>query len=120
MWVNVVAFFKKIWELLKKTPGWIILALLLSFATIWWLLNRQLLLKKRLEIQKNISDIEAEAVRTRASAEATHTAETAAADEKYEEVKAKLREKEKALDESIQKGPVAVAEEWKAFLGGRK
>ena len=48
MWPKVVSFFTKLWELLKKTPGWILLILLGLVATVWWLMNRQLLLKKKL------------------------------------------------------------------------
>ena len=46
MWPKVVSFFTKLWELLKKTPGWILLILLGLVAIVWWLMNRQLLLKK--------------------------------------------------------------------------
>lgn len=116
MWINVVVFFKKVWEILKRTPGWIILVLLSLVATVWWLLNRQLLLKKRLAVQKNIADIENEATRTRAHANATHSAEMDVAQDKYDEVKASLRAQEQQLNEAAAKGPVAIAEEWKKFL----
>lgn len=120
MWLKVTTFFSKAWELLKKTPGWILLVLLALLATVWWLMNRQILLKKKLQVQKNIADIEAEAVRTRALAEGTHSAEMTAAQDKYDEVKKRLEKKEEELDEAARKGPVAIAEEWKKYLSGAK
>ena len=79
-------------------------------------MNRQLLLQKKLKVQKAIADIDAEAARTRATAEATHSAELDAAQDKYDAATQKLREKERDLDEAAKKGPVAIAEEWKKFL----
>ena len=78
----------------------------------------QLLLKKQLEIQKEITDIETQAAATRAVAEATHTAETEAATKKFDEQKAALEEQEGRIREAAGKGPVAIAEEWKRFLSG--
>lgn len=120
MWPKVVSFFTKLWELLKKTPGWILLILLGLVAIVWWLMNRQLLLKKKLEIQKNIAEIEKEAASTRATANATHSAEMDAAQETYDKTIQKLKKKEKIIDEAAKKGPVAIAEEWKSFLSGGK
>ena len=83
-------------------------------------MNRQLLLKKKLEIQKNIAEIEKEAASTRATANATHSAEMDAAQETYDKTIQKLKKKEKVIDEASKKGPVAIAEEWKSFLSGSK
>ena len=118
MWLKITEFFSKVWSLLKKTPGAIILTLLALVAVVWWLVNRQLLLKKKLQIQKEITNIETDVATARASAEATHRLETAAATKEYEEEKAKLEEQKERIEEAERKGPVAIAEEWKRFLSG--
>ena len=116
---KVKEFFNKVWEVIKKTPGWVLFAVLLLLATVWFLIDRQRILKRRLLVQKEITKIETDHAAATAAADATNEAEEAAANEKFEETMEELKAKEKELKEASQQGPVAVANAWKDFLTNR-
>ena len=119
MWLKVVVFFKKCWELIKKTPGWVLFGILLLLAVVWHLIGRQARLKKRLAVQKEITNIEVDRAAVRASAEAVSEAEEAAAQEEHDRTMAELKRKEKEIQDAASRGPVAIANEWKEFLTNR-
>ena len=110
------AALSKAWELIKKLPKWILIAVLFLGAIIWYLLDKLSESKKIAAIQKEISETEKDRAVSITRANTINAEEEKNIRDEHEKKLSLLKEEEKTLLEAGKKGPVAVANEWSNFL----
>tara|TARA_B100000131_G_scaffold221323_1_gene212814 strand:- start:9747 stop:10130 length:384 start_codon:yes stop_codon:yes gene_type:complete len=120
IWGGIKGFFSKAWEAIKKLPHWAVIAFLLLFAFAWWLIQRSAAQARLTEIQREVANTEKDRAEAITEIHNTSTEEEEAINAEFEERIEELREEERIIMEAASEGPVAVANEWKEFLSGRK
>ena len=119
-WELIKTWSSASWEAIKKLPGWAVVALLVLGSFVVHLLKRNALTKKRAEAQKKLADINIEYMAAKVEAETAHTERTKALREEREIKRSELDEIDQEIDEASKKGPVALANEWKDYLSGKR
>lgn len=110
----------KAWKAIKSLPGWAVVALLTCGALVVHLLKKNVLLKRRTEVQIKLKDITIEHAVATTSAEKRLSDEAARLREERDAKHDELDDIEREIDEASKKGPVALAAEWKNYLSGKK
>ena len=120
IWYKVKAAASKIWEALKKLPGWTVLLLLTLLAACWYLVNLALTKKKVNSLRVRQLTIEKERHESLKQIMDEDEAQKESIEKEYESRLAELDEAKEKLMEKSSKGPAEIANAWKDFLMSRK
>lgn len=116
VWAFIVDVSSKLWEGIKKLPGWGVVAILTVIALVVYLIKKNALLKRRSEVLEDLANIEIEHNDAVNQAESDHSVKVKILSDRKFAAMDELKIIDEEISEAAEQGPIGLANAWKEHL----